>query len=151
MDTNVDAEFHDFVVRRSPALLRVAFALTGDAEAAEDLVQRALAKAFVRWRRIRGDAEPYVKRIIYRVGASRWRRRSNRLVEGATLRSALLGLPPRQRAVLVLRHLEDRSVEETAEILGWRPGTVARQTTRALAELRDLSPDRPRRHLHSAR
>jgi len=140
MDANVDAEFGAFVVRHSPGLFRVAYALTGDAQAAESLVQRALAKAFVRWPRIHDDAEPYVKRSIFRDSASRWRRRSNR--DGRrTIRSALLGLPPRQRAVLVLRHLEDRSVEETAELLGWRPGTVASQATHGLASLGDLIPD----------
>ena len=108
--------------------------------AAENLVQRALAKAFVRWRRIRGEAEPYVNRIIYRGSASRWRRRSNR-VEAVMLRAALLGLPSRHRAVLVLRYLEHRSVEETAEILGRRPGTVASQATQAVATLRELIPD----------
>ncbi len=137
VDTNVDAEFGQFVVLHSPALFQVAYALTGDARAAEDLVERALAKAFVRWRRIHDQAEPYVKRTIYRDSASRSRRRSDR-AESATLRSALLGLPPRQRAVLVLRYLEDLSVEATAEFLGWRPGTVASQTDRARATLRDL-------------
>ena len=78
MDTSVESEFTEFVVRRSHALLRVAYALTGDAHAAEDLVQQALAKAFVHWRRIHGEAEPYVKRIIYHDSASRWRRRSQR-------------------------------------------------------------------------
>ena len=161
MDTSVESEFTEFVVRRSHALLRVAYALTGDAHAAEDLVQQALAKAFVHWRRIHGEAEPYVKRIIYHDSASRWRRRSHRAettmaappdltrIPDAShdthlrllLRAALLGLPPRQRAVLVLRYLEDLSVEATAEILGCRPGTVASQASRALAKLRDLIPD----------
>ena len=142
MDTNVDAEFSEFVVRRSPDLFRVAYALTGGAQAAEDLVLRALAKAFVRWRRKRGEAEPYVKRIIYRSSASGWRHRGTDRIETATLRSALLALPPRQKAVLVLRYLEDRSIDETAEILGLRPGIVASQASRALAELPDLTPDR---------
>ena len=161
MDTSVESEFTEFVVRRSHALLRVAYALTGDAHAAEDLVQQALAKAFVHWRRIHGEAEPYVKRIIYHDSASRWRRRSHRAETtmaappdrdrgarcvarhppAAHARAALLGLPPRQRAVLVLRYLEDLSVEATAEILGRRPGTVASQAARALAKLRDLIPD----------
>ncbi len=160
MDATTEGEFVEFVAHRTHALLRVAYSLTGDQHAAEDLVQTALAKAFVRWRSIRGEAEPYVKRIIYNDSASRWRRRAHR-VESATaeppdgpaefdrveqthlrlmLREALLTLPPRQRAVLVLRYLEDMSVEETAEVLGCRPGTVASQTSRALAKLREHGP-----------
>jgi RNA polymerase sigma-70 factor (sigma-E family) len=156
----VEREFTEFVVSRSQALLRAAFALTGDRHAAEDLVQHALAKAFLHWRRIEGDAEPYVRRILYHDSANRWRHRSVRHetvtdtppdlthVSDRTddthlrmlLRRALLELPPRQRAVLVLRYLEDRSVEETAEILGCRPGTVASQAHRALEKLRTLVP-----------
>jgi RNA polymerase sigma-70 factor (sigma-E family) len=160
MDPAVEREFTEFVVNRSQALLRAAFALTGDRHAAEDLVQQALAKAFLRWRRIEGEIEPYVRRILYHDSATRWRRRSIRpettmpdppdlaLVDDGSdethlrllIRRALLELPPRQRAVLVLRYLEDRSVEETAEILGCRPGTVASQASRALAKLRNLVP-----------
>lgn len=158
MDPSVEREFTEFVVSRSHALLRAAYALTGDRHAAEDLVQQALAKAFLRWRRISGDVEPYVRRIIYHDSATRWRRRRTRAetivadppdvtlvgdgVENAhlrlVLRRALLALPPRQRAVLVLRYLEDKSVEETAGILGCRPGTVASQASRALEKLRGL-------------
>ena len=161
MDPAVEREFTEFVVNRSQALLRAAYALTGDRHAAEDLVQQALAKAFLRWRRIEGDVEPYVRRILYHDSATRWRRRGLRaetsvasppdvaLVADAAddtslrllLRRALLALPPRQRAVLVLRYLEDRSVEETAEILGCRPGTVVSQASRALVKLRALVPD----------
>jgi RNA polymerase sigma-70 factor (sigma-E family) len=160
MDESVEREFTEFVVHRSQALLRAAYALTGDRHAAEDLVQQALAKAFLRWRRIEGDVEPYVRRIIYHDSATRWRRRGVRaetsvatppdvaLVADAAddthlrllLRRALLALPPRQRAVLVLRYLEDRSVEETAAILGCRPGTVVSQASRALVKLRALVP-----------
>jgi RNA polymerase sigma-70 factor (sigma-E family) len=161
MDPAVEREFTEFVVNRSQALLRAAYALTGDRHAAEDLVQQALAKAFLRWRRIEGDVEPYVRRILYHDSATRWRRRGLRaetsvasppdvaLVADAAddtslrllLRRALLALPPRQRAVLVLRYLEDRSVEETAEILGCRPGTVVSQASRALVKLRALVPE----------
>jgi RNA polymerase sigma-70 factor (sigma-E family) len=161
VDASVEREFTEFVVHRSQALLRAAFALTGDRHAAEDLVQQALAKAFLRWHRIEGEVEPYVRRILYNDSATRWRRRGTRaetsvaippdvaLVADAAddthlrllLRRALLALPPRQRAVLVLRYLEDRSVDETAEILGCRPGTVASQASRALTKLRALVPE----------
>ena len=158
MDPQDEGAFVDFVAARGPALLRVAYALTGDQHAAEDLVQGALAKAFVRWRSIRGDAEPYVRRTIYHDSVSRWRRRGRgaevsvarvpdvdhaaNMTDGMdlrlALRDALLTLPVRQRAALVLRYLEDLSLEEAAEVLGCRPGTVASQASRALAKLRAL-------------
>jgi len=158
MDPAVEREFTDFATQRTHALLRIAYTLTGDQHAAEDLVQIALAKAFLRWRSIRGEAEPYVKRIIYNESVSRWRRPHRRAEtpmaappERAAaaddtdlrlaVRQALGSLPPRQRAVLVLRYLEDLTVHETAEVLGCRPGTVASQAARALAKLRDAVPD----------
>jgi RNA polymerase sigma-70 factor (sigma-E family) len=160
VEQSLEAEFTTFVTERGSALLRIAHALTGDRRTAEDLVQGALAKAYARWPRIHADAEAYVRRIIYNDRASGWRRPGRHaelsvaeLPERAapgrhdhdvtlrlTLRQALLSLPPRQRAVLVLRFLEDRTIEETAEVLGCRPGTVASQTSRALAKLRDLVP-----------
>lgn len=157
MDQTVEAEFTEFVAARGPALLRTAYALTGDEHAAHDLVQGALAKAFTRWRQIHNGPEQYVRRIIYNSHISAWRRVRRRElpvadlpeqasadeVDSATavrlaLRDALQALPPRQRAILVLRFLEDRSVEETARILGCRTGTVGSQTSRALARLRVL-------------
>jgi RNA polymerase sigma-70 factor (sigma-E family) len=155
-----DGEFTAFVNERGDALLRIAYALAGNQHAAEDLLQNALAKAYARWPRIRGDAEPYVKRILYHDQVSGWRRRSRRpevpvavLPERAAtgdgghdadlrmlLREALLTLPPRQRAVLTLRYLEDLSVEQTAALLGCRAGTVASQASKALAKLRALVP-----------
>lgn len=160
MDPAVEREFTEFVAQRTQALLRAARALTGDPHAAEDLVQNALAKAFASWRRIRGDAEPYVRRIIYHDHISWWRRFGRRpetlmpavpdrpqvgdRLAGTDLRlavrEALLRLPPRQRAVLVLRFLEDLSTEETGRVLGCRPGTVTSQTNRALAKIRQLLP-----------
>ncbi|WDZ85999.1 SigE family RNA polymerase sigma factor [Micromonospora cathayae] len=154
-----DREFTAFVNERGDALLRVAYALAGNQHAAEDLLQNALAKAYTRWSRIRGDAEPYVRRILYHDQVSGWRRRRRqpevpmadpperpaghdhretdlRLL----LRDALRELPPRQRAVLTLRYLEDLSVEQTAELLGCRVGTVASQASRALVKLRQLVP-----------
>lgn len=74
----IDGEFTAFVNERGDALLRVAYALAGNQHAAEDLLQNALAKAYARWPRIRGDAEPYVKRILYHDQVSGWRRRARR-------------------------------------------------------------------------
>jgi RNA polymerase sigma-70 factor (sigma-E family) len=155
VEQSLEAEFTAFVAERGQALLRVAHALTGDARSAEDLVQGALAKAYARWPRIHSDAEAYVRKILYHDRASGWRRvgrhrevsvaevpdrplREHDVAERIAVREALLTLPARQRAVLVLRYLEDLSVEETAEALGCRPGTVASQSSRALAKLREL-------------
>lgn len=153
MEQSLEAEFTAFVAERGQALLRVAHALTGDRRTAEDLVQGALAKAYARWPRVHTDADAYVRRIIYNDRVSGWRRATRRpevpyaeppdrqyrdqdVAERLTLRAALLELPARQRAVLVLRYLEDCTVEETALALGCRPGTVASQASRALAKLR---------------
>jgi RNA polymerase sigma-70 factor (sigma-E family) len=158
---SVEHEFTAYVAARTPTLMRVAYTMTGDHRAAEDLVQGALAKAFVHWGRIRGDPEPYVRRIIYNDQMSVWRRLGRRRevpLDSAPdrastdrhdqdttlrllLRDALQSLPPRQRAVLVLRYLEELSVDETAAALGCRPGTVASQASRALTRLRELVPD----------
>ena len=155
MEQSLEADFTTFVADRGQSLLRIAHALTGDRRAAEDLVQGALAKAYARWPRIHGDAEAYVRRIIYNDRISGWRRTGRHrevtvaevpdrayadhdVAERLAVRDALLSLPPRQRAVLILRFLEDRSVEETAEALGCRPGTVASQTSRALVKLREM-------------
>jgi len=160
VDPAVEREFTEFVAARTHALLRAAYALTGDQHAAEDLLQTALAKAAMRWPNIRDHAEPYVRQILYHDHISWWRRRRRRpelsvpevpetpvITDPAgdmhlrqLLREALLALPPRQRAVLVLRYLEDRSERETADLMGCRPGTVASQASRALARLRELVP-----------
>ena len=70
-----DVEFDEFVVARSPALLRTAYLLTRDRQLAEDLLQTALTKAWFAWRRIDGDPEPYVRRILVTTSVSWWRRR----------------------------------------------------------------------------
>ncbi|MFG2039451.1 SigE family RNA polymerase sigma factor [Dactylosporangium sp. NPDC048998] len=159
METSQEAEFAAFVTERAHTLLKTAYALTGDRHAAEDLVQTALAKAFARWRRI-DEPEPYLRRMIYNDFVSGRRsprsraeitvakppdHAGGRYMESDTalrllLRDALQTLPPRQRAVLILRYFEDLSVEETAAVLSCRQGTVASQASRALAKLRDLVP-----------
>jgi RNA polymerase sigma-70 factor (sigma-E family) len=155
VDDTSAREFGEFVAERGHALFRAAYALTGDRHAAEDLLQSALAKAVLHWGRIRSHEEAYVRRILYRDFISAWRWRSRRpqdvqanpehaetrdhaaeTVDRLALYAAIRKLPPRQRAVLVLRYLEDLSEQETAEVLGCSTGTVGSQLSRALASLR---------------
>jgi RNA polymerase sigma-70 factor (sigma-E family) len=156
MDRDSEADFHDFVVSRSPALLGTAYLLTGDRHRAEDLLQSALAKALRHWPRIRreGSAEPYVRRIMVNEQRSWWRSGRGRehpvaelpdraapgadpagAAERDTVWRALGQLPPRTRAVLVLRYWEDRSEAETAELLDCSAGTVKSLASRGLRRL----------------
>jgi RNA polymerase sigma-70 factor (sigma-E family) len=148
-------DFEEFVAARYTALLRTAYLLTQDRGLAEDLVQTALAKCWLGWKRIRyDDPGPYVHRVLVNTYTAWWRRRWNseypteELPQGggpvpdhavddrADLADALRRLPRRMRAVVVLRFYEDLSEAETARILGCSAGTVKSQTSRALAKLR---------------
>lgn len=154
-----EAGFADFVDQWSPALLRVAFLLTGDRWLAEDLLQTALLKTSRRWSRIADHhaAYPYVRRVLITTYAG-WRRR-RRVSEVLTdslpehgpavcddaapgrAVAALDALPPRMRAVIVLRYYEDLSEADTAAALGCSAGSVKSQASRGLARLRvELSP-----------
>jgi RNA polymerase sigma-70 factor (sigma-E family) len=154
------AGFTAFVHARSPALLRTAYLLTGDAHLAEDLVQTALFQAARAWHRVDGDPEPYVRRILYTQNVSRWRRRRVQespldhapdTVDAAAARTdhdvrlsleeALARLTVRQRTLLVLRFFEDLTEVETARVLGIGAGTVKSSTRQALARLRTLAPE----------
>lgn len=147
--------FDAFVAARSPALLRSAYLLCGDRGRAEDLVQTALAKVWVRWDRI-GEmehVEAYVRRVLF-TGYAAWWRRGRREVpvldvpdgrrpdhaggvgDRADVTAALRRLPKGQRTVVVLRYYEDMTEAQTAELLGCSVGTVKSQTARALARLR---------------
>lgn len=150
--------FEEFATARLPALLRYAVVLTGDRELARDLVQEALTKALVRWRRVERADEPYayVRTIVTNLYLSLLRRRTIRTVplieetasvlpmpdptcavgERSELWQRLAALPRQQRAVLVLRYYEGLSDNEIADVLGCRPGTVRGYATRALAALR---------------
>jgi RNA polymerase sigma-70 factor (sigma-E family) len=147
--------FEEYVAARRPALLRTAYLLTGSHADAEDLVQVALVKVVPQWSRIADHPEPYVRQALARESISRWRRRRWRetsmdavperpgsapdLDQRETLRRALGTLPPRQRAVIVLRYHEDLT-EETASVLGIAVGTVKSQARDGLVRLRDLLP-----------
>jgi RNA polymerase sigma-70 factor (sigma-E family) len=159
MGGETDADLHAFVQIRYPHLRRTAYLLCGDWYRAEDLVQTALARVVVAARRRRVDSlDAYSRRVLMRVFLDDrdrgWRRRehsTDRLTDVAdappdrdaalTVLAALRSLPPRQRAVVVLRYWEDRSVEETAQALGIHQGTVKSQCAKALDTLRTVLAD----------
>jgi RNA polymerase sigma-70 factor (sigma-E family) len=147
-------DFDEFVAVRSASLLRTAYLLTRDHGLAEDLLQTSLTRAWFAWDRIATHPEAYVRRILVNTYSSWWRRRWNgehateELPDGGApdhadgadrkqdLWLAMGRLPRRQRAVVVLRYFEDRSVSETADLLGCTTGTVKSQLSKALAKLR---------------
>jgi RNA polymerase sigma-70 factor (sigma-E family) len=150
-----EADFDDFVAARSDALLRAAWLLTGDWHRAEDLLQTALAKSYLRWHRIAdGSDEAYVRRVLVTTYATWWRRRwrgeqptadlpvvqQASAAEDVELRQVLVealgGLPRGQRAAVVLRHYCDLSEAEVAAALGCSTGTVKSQCAKGLARLR---------------
>jgi RNA polymerase sigma-70 factor (sigma-E family) len=153
-------EFDGFVAARGASLRRTAYLLTGDWHLAEDLLQAALLRTYERRRRLRDldRLEPYTRRVLVTTFTSWTRRRSFRerptehlpdrpgadateaYAERDRVWSAVKALPPRQRAVLVLRYYEDRSEAEIADLLGVSPGTVKSHASRALDALRDALP-----------
>ncbi|MGN4161893.1 SigE family RNA polymerase sigma factor [Streptomyces sp. NEAU-PBA10] len=150
-------DFETFAAARWPRLLRTAYLLTGDHHEAEDLVQVTLAKLYPAWPRVRDLDEPdaYVRRALVNNNLSRFRKRRvvqlltprlpERAQEGGAARAeqrsllleALGTLPPRQRAVVVLRYWEDLSEQQAADVLGCSPGKVKSQASRGLRKLRD--------------
>jgi len=162
----VDARLSDYVRGQWPSLVRYATLLCGDAVEAEELVQSALVRVALRWPFVRDKDNPdgYVKRAIVHGQINRWRRVTQRetvvpalpdvavadvssvFAEHDAIRRALLTLPPRQRAVIVSRYLDDRTEQETAAMLGCSVGTVKSQTFKALAKLREtIQPNGVRR------
>jgi RNA polymerase sigma-70 factor (sigma-E family) len=149
------AAFDEFVRARGAALLRFAYLLAGDRGLAEDLVQDALVKAYLRWggRAAIERPEAYVRRIIVNEFVSWRRRRASREVvgpvpdraggdhaEGVAERvrvwQVLARLPRRQRVVLVLRYYDGLPDREIADLLGCAEGTVRSLAARAFGTLR---------------
>jgi RNA polymerase sigma-70 factor (sigma-E family) len=148
--------FSELVATRSPALLRTAYLVVDDHQLAHDLLQEALVKAYVAWPRLRDvtKAEAYVRRTMVTTAIS-WRRRrsfherpveavpevgdadeAERLAAHDDVWAQVCGLPPRQRAALVLRYYEDLPYADIADVLGCSVGTVASQVSEALGKLR---------------
>ncbi len=152
MDDEGAVGFEAYVAARTPALMRTSYLLTGDWQRAEDLLQTALMRCYGRWDRIR-EPDAYVRRALV-VTYAGWRRRRwvgeapglvperagedaiGPAAERADMLRLLAELPPRQRAVVVLRYYEDLPEAEVAALLGISPGTVKSQASRALARLR---------------
>jgi RNA polymerase sigma-70 factor (sigma-E family) len=156
-----DEDFLEFASARSTQLFRTALLLTGDSYLAEDLVQETLGKLYRSWRRVSSAENPaaYADTVLVRTFVSYKRKRSSAEhpaavlpdrpspdgVDGAALRLTLLNglaqLAVRDRAVLVLRYWEDRSIEETAAVLHLSSGAVRNQSMRALERLRRILGD----------
>jgi RNA polymerase sigma-70 factor (sigma-E family) len=152
-----ETEFAAFFAAAWPRLFRATYAVAGDRQLTEDALQTAFAQAWASWSRVAGadDRLAYVRRMAINAALSRHRKafsRRERVLavlpdasqpsgEDAFLASdetwqAVQALPPRQRAVVVLRYYEELTEQEIADVLGCRPGTVKSQASAALASLR---------------
>ncbi|MEU3512022.1 SigE family RNA polymerase sigma factor [Streptomyces longwoodensis] len=153
--------FSSYVRARQPVLLRTARSLTANPSDAEDLLQTALAKTYVAWERIEDHRalDGYVRRALLNTRTSQWRKRkvdefavdelpepepvpggddpAERQALHDAMWRAILRLPARQRAMVVLRYYEDLSEAQTAEVLGVSVGTVKSAVSRALGKLRE--------------
>lgn len=164
-----DTAFAAYFEAKSDAMRGTAFLLCGEWHRAEDLVQTAFTKVYIAWNRVgqHDRLDNYVRRTLVRTFLDErrrgWFRRERvtdtpaeriRHADGdaenrVVLLDALAQVPPRQRAVLVLRYWEDMSVENTAALLGCSKGTVKSQAARGLQALRDrltgsaVDPDKP--------
>jgi RNA polymerase sigma-70 factor (sigma-E family) len=152
--------FSSYMKARQPVLLRTARSLTANPSDAEDLLQTALTKTYVAWERIEDHRalDGYVRRALLNTRTSQWRKRKvdefvcdelpepedahagdpaeQQALHDAMWR-AIMKLPARQRAMVVLRYYEDLSEVQTAEVLGVSVGTVKSAVSRALGKLRE--------------
>ena len=144
--------FEQFVADESVSLLRVAWTLTADRHAAEDLVQDTLLVVYSKWRRVSATEAPgaYTRRILINRFKDRRPRRETLMEDVPEARGAgtpdlavrtvlvraLAELSPQQRRIVALRYVDDQSIADTAVIVGCSPATVTTQSSRALATLR---------------
>lgn len=151
-----DDEFVAFVDAAMPRLRRTAFLIVGDWHYAEDVAQTVLLNLYRRWPQIQTSASPwgYAHAAVVNASISELRRPHRRerpvdpMPESAgtdvtwlideTVTAALTSLPPKQRAVVVLRYIEDLDTARTAAVLGISEGTVKSQAARGLDTLRTL-------------
>ncbi|MBP2321159.1 RNA polymerase sigma-70 factor (sigma-E family) [Kibdelosporangium banguiense] len=156
MRTTDEEQYTEYVTARLPALRRIAYLLCNDDHRADDIVQNAITRLYLHWRKASKaeNLDAYVRTIVVRTFLNEQRAgwfTRNRLVDeppeqfappgpdvetSQVLHAALSRVPPRQRAVLVLRFLYDLSVIEVAGMLGCSPGNVKSQTSHGLAALR---------------
>jgi RNA polymerase sigma-70 factor (sigma-E family) len=155
VNSDDEAAFREFVSVQMGQLRGLAYLTCGDWQLAEDAVCTVLAKLYARWRKV-DRPESYARTMVVRAAVDEvrrpwWRREHSAgdalpdppvpdsaaaVVDRVTVLDALRALPLQQRAVLVLRYLEGRSVQETAEALRIAEGTVKTNTARGLAKLR---------------
>jgi RNA polymerase sigma-70 factor (sigma-E family) len=155
-----DATFHEFVAARGAALHRLAYLISGSWASADDLLQEALIKSYVRWDKINRNPEAYVRRVLVTCAIDERRRPHRRehphaqIPETATTkdaaaevdarlaaRQALQALPPGQRAAVALRYWVGLDLTEVADVLGCSVGTVKSQSAKGLANLRRAVED----------
>ncbi|WP_068923720.1 SigE family RNA polymerase sigma factor [Planobispora rosea] len=168
MSPERDEEYTTYVRSRLSWLRKIAYPLCQDWHRADDLVQTAITRLYVKWRQARtaDDLDAYVRVMLIRVFLAEQRRGWFSRVQlrsamphepldsgdrdtAMDIRRALAAVPPRQRATLVLRFHCDLSVEQTAHTLGCSTGTVKSQTARGLATLRSMLGE-PESHLARA-
>jgi RNA polymerase sigma-70 factor (sigma-E family) len=158
MRQSEEDRFADFVRVHSATLFRTAYLMTGDYQRAEDLLQTTLVQVYQRWPKVDAMERPvaYARKILVNQAVSWWRMRSSHeapliprdeptwgdradeVAEHERVWRAVLSLPPRQRAVMVLRYYEDLSESDIADTLAMAPGTVkshAHTAARRLAVL----------------
>jgi RNA polymerase sigma-70 factor (sigma-E family) len=140
--------FTAFYEERYDAMVRVAFLMVGDAHVAEEIVQDAFARVYLKWPRVEHPIT-YVRQAVVngardvirrrKLAAIAHRRRHDRPIVEAKehVDDLLRALTPRERAVVVLRFYEDQSIDDIAHVLGTKPGTVKSLLHRALARLRE--------------